>query len=43
VTNFGTEPVQLPAGSLLLASGPVDGDLLPPDTTAWLWVGPASR
>jgi alpha-glucosidase len=27
--------VPLPAGSVLLASGPVDGDL-PPDTAVWL-------
>jgi alpha-glucosidase len=36
VTNFGTEPVALPAGSVIVASAPVDGDTLPPDTTAWI-------
>ncbi len=42
VTNFGAEPVDLPAGELLLASGPLDGDAavgsrrLPGATTAWL-------
>ncbi|MEV6162088.1 glycoside hydrolase family 13 protein [Streptomyces sp. NPDC052052] len=35
VTNFGSRPVPLP-GSVLLASGPLDGDRLPADTTAWL-------
>ncbi|GAA1917200.1 glycoside hydrolase family 13 protein [Nocardioides hwasunensis] len=33
--NCGTAPVELPAGEVLLASGPVDGTL-PPDTAAWL-------
>ena len=36
VTNFGTEPVALPAGDVAIASGPVEGRLLPADTTAWL-------
>jgi alpha-glucosidase len=36
VTNFGSAPVRLPAGSLVLASGPVDEGMLPPDATAWL-------
>ncbi|MEV0598775.1 glycoside hydrolase family 13 protein [Streptomyces sp. NPDC050315] len=36
VTNFGTSPVPLPPGRTVLASGPLDGPLLPPDTTAWL-------
>jgi alpha-glucosidase len=40
VTNFGTEPAPMPAGSVLLASGPIDGDHLPPATTAWLWIEP---
>ncbi|NYE35749.1 alpha-glucosidase [Nocardioides cavernae] len=35
VLNCGDTPVELPAGELLLASGPVDGTL-PPDTAAWL-------
>jgi alpha-glucosidase len=38
VTNFGAEPAPLPAGRIVLASGPV-GDDLPPDTTVWLTVG----
>ena len=37
MVNFGAEPV--PLGwhhDVLLASGPLDGDLLPPDTGVWL-------
>ncbi|WP_125130081.1 glycoside hydrolase family 13 protein [Microbacterium sp. 10M-3C3] len=29
-------PVALPAGALLAASGPLEGDLLPADTTVWI-------
>jgi alpha-glucosidase len=36
VTNFGAEPAPLPEGEVLLASGPLDGEGLPPDTTVWL-------
>ncbi|GGP87942.1 glycoside hydrolase family 13 protein [Streptosporangium pseudovulgare] len=37
VTNLGPDPVRLPPhGSVLLASGPLDGAVLPADTTAWL-------
>lgn len=37
VVNFGAEPVPLPAGELLLASGPLtDGVLVPRDTAAWV-------
>ena len=36
VTNFGTDPVALPAGEVLLASGPLSGDNLPGETTVWL-------
>jgi alpha-glucosidase len=35
VLNCGTEPAALPAGEVLMASGPV-GDMLPPDTAVWL-------
>lgn len=35
-TNFGTDPVPLPQGTVILASAPIDGGQLPPDTTAWL-------
>ena len=36
--NCGSTPAPLPAGSVLLASGPLDGDELPPDTAVWLAV-----
>jgi alpha-glucosidase len=36
VLNGGEEPVELPAGEVLFSSSPLDGDLLPPDTAAWL-------
>jgi alpha-glucosidase len=34
--NCGSRPVRIPDGDLVLASGPLAGDLLPPDTAAWL-------
>ncbi len=33
--NAGTAPVALPAGEVLIASGPIDGTL-PPDTAVWI-------
>ncbi len=36
VTNFGTDPVPLPRGTVILASARLDGSQLPHDTTAWL-------
>ena len=36
VTNFGGEPVDLPEGELVVASGPLDNGKLPSDTTAWI-------
>jgi alpha-glucosidase len=36
VTNFGAEPVELPAGNVLISSAPLDGKFLPADTTVWL-------
>jgi alpha-glucosidase len=36
VTNLGTEAIRLPAGEVLLTSGPLEDGALPPDTTAWL-------
>jgi alpha-glucosidase len=39
VTNFGPRPVPMPDGTLLLASAPLDGGLLPADSTAWILSG----
>jgi alpha-glucosidase len=40
VANLSAGPVGLPPHtSVLLASGPLDGGMLPPDTTVWLSVG----
>ena len=36
VTNFGTEAVELPAGTVLVSSAPLEADSLPGATTAWL-------
>ncbi len=37
VANLSSAPVALPAhAAVLLASGPLDDGLLPPDTAAWL-------
>ncbi len=36
VTNFSDAAVDLPAGEVLLASGPLTDGTLPPDTTVWL-------
>ncbi len=36
VTNFGPEPVKLPAGEVLLASAPLADGTLPTDATAWV-------
>jgi alpha-glucosidase len=36
VTNFGDTAVELPAGSVLVSSAPLDGGKLPANTTAWL-------
>jgi alpha-glucosidase len=39
VVNISAAPVPVPShAGLLLASGPLDGELLPPDTTVWLRV-----
>ena len=40
VVNISPTAVRLPGhAGLLLASGPLDGGLLPPDTTVWLRAG----
>jgi alpha-glucosidase len=36
LVNMGTAPAALPEGDVLLASGPLDGALLPPDTAVWV-------
>jgi alpha-glucosidase len=37
VVNLSDRPIDLPvAGTVVLCSGTMDGDLLPPDTTAWM-------
>ena len=36
ITNFGTGPVELPAGNVLLTSAPLVDGKLPSDTTAWV-------
>lgn len=36
VANLGEQPLELPEGDVLLASGPLEGRSLPRDTTAWL-------
>ncbi|MGI6879289.1 glycoside hydrolase family 13 protein [Microbacterium sp. gxy059] len=37
IANTGADPVALPAGAdVLVSSGPLDGDLVPSDTTVWL-------
>jgi alpha-glucosidase len=36
ITNFGAEPVPLPAGVVLTSSPLGDETVLPPDTTAWI-------
>lgn len=36
VLNTGKEPVPLPAGEVLISSGPLSDGLLPPDTAAWV-------
>ena len=37
VLNCGDAPAELPAGEVLVSSGPLDG-VLPPATSAWLRV-----
>jgi len=43
VVNISAEPACLPEhAGLLLASGPLDGELLPPDCAAWLRAAPVA-
>ena len=43
MTNFGTTPTPLPEGRVVIASGPLTDDALPPETTAWLVAGETDR
>lgn len=36
VTNFGVDPVPLPSGTVVVASGPVEDGVLPGETSVWL-------
>jgi len=36
IANLGDGAVELPAGEVLIASGPLDGERLPTDTTVWI-------
>ncbi len=36
LANLGDAAVELPAGDVLVASGPLDGTTLPTDTTVWI-------
>ena len=36
ITNFGTKPVRLPSGQVLLTTSPLVGGKLGPNTTAWV-------
>ena len=36
IANLGSQPIALPGGIVIAASGPVIGGLLPVDTTVWL-------
>jgi len=36
IANLGSTAIELPAGEVILASGPLDGRAVPTDTTVWL-------
>jgi len=36
LTNIGSTPIELPEGTVIVASEPLEGRMLPPDTTVWL-------
>ncbi len=38
ITNIGKKAIEIPAGEVLLSSGPLDAGTLPVDTTVWLRV-----
>ncbi|KQT01236.1 glycoside hydrolase family 13 protein [Cellulomonas sp. Leaf395] len=35
-TNFGSTPVPMPAGTVIVSSSPIDGHTVPAETTVWL-------
>ncbi len=39
IANMGSDPIDLPEGDVVLASGLVDGSRLEPDTAVWLTTG----
>lgn len=39
IVNLGAEPIDLPAGEVLVTSGPLTGDRLPTDTAVWVALG----
>ena len=41
LTNFAPNPTGRPAGTVVMASGPLTGDALPGETTVWLITEPA--
>ncbi|KQY21234.1 alpha-amylase [Cellulomonas sp. Root485] len=40
VTNFGSSPVPMPAGSLIMSSAPAEGREIPAETTVWILQDP---
>ena len=36
IANLGAVPIALPEGTVVAASGPLDGRTLPVDTAVWL-------
>ena len=38
ITNFGPDPVELPAGEIIFSSEPISGFILPADTTVWMMI-----
>ena len=36
IANIGSTPIPLPHGSVIAASGPITGGVLPVDTAVWL-------
>jgi alpha-glucosidase len=36
ITNYGSNPIALPAGDIIVANGEISSGRLPPETTAWV-------